>query len=172
MARTAKVPTGPSLEGAALEADLQRVARLGAEDLRSLWRSTFQKSAPGALSRDLLARAITFRMQEHRLGGLDPSIEDLLAAIPGGFLWQGTVHTSLSAIARAITGTAWNGPRFFGLRDKEVTEKSNEGHRSMRGVPPGAKVKGASKLAEVTTGSVRKAQKSDPPIPNRRGTRP
>ncbi len=34
-----------------------------------------------------------------------------------GFLWNGKLHRSLSAIARAITGTKWNGPRFFGLRD-------------------------------------------------------
>jgi hypothetical protein len=34
-----------------------------------------------------------------------------------GFLWNGKLHRSLSSIARVITGTAWNGPRFFGLRD-------------------------------------------------------
>jgi hypothetical protein len=33
-----------------------------------------------------------------------------------GFEWQGTTYASLSAIARAITGTAWSGPRFFALR--------------------------------------------------------
>lgn len=33
-----------------------------------------------------------------------------------GFVWQNTTYPSLSTIARAITGTAWNGPRFFGLR--------------------------------------------------------
>jgi Protein of unknown function (DUF2924) len=33
-----------------------------------------------------------------------------------GFDWQGTTYASLSAIARAITGTAWSGPRFFALR--------------------------------------------------------
>ena len=32
-----------------------------------------------------------------------------------GFLWNGQQHSSLSAIARAITGTRWSGPRFFGL---------------------------------------------------------
>src|SRR5215475_4773086 len=32
-----------------------------------------------------------------------------------GFEWQGTTYASLSAIARAITGTAWSGPRFFAL---------------------------------------------------------
>ena len=34
---------------------------------------------------------------------------------PDGFDWQGTTYTSLSALARAITGTAWSGPRFFAL---------------------------------------------------------
>jgi Protein of unknown function (DUF2924) len=33
-----------------------------------------------------------------------------------GFLWKGTSYSSLSVIAREITGTTWNGPRFFGLR--------------------------------------------------------
>lgn len=35
-----------------------------------------------------------------------------------GFAWNGTTYDSLSAVARAITGTSWNGPRFFGLREK------------------------------------------------------
>ena len=39
-----------------------------------------------------------------------------VTVVPGGFLWQDSTYLSLSAIARAITGTAWNGPRFFGLR--------------------------------------------------------
>ena len=33
-----------------------------------------------------------------------------------GFEWQGATYPSLSAIARAITGTAWSGPRFFALQ--------------------------------------------------------
>ena len=32
-----------------------------------------------------------------------------------GFVWDGATHRSLSAIAFAITGTKWNGHRFFGL---------------------------------------------------------
>jgi hypothetical protein len=40
--------------------------------------------------------------------------------VDGGFLWDGTRYDSLSAIAFAITGTRWNGPRFFGLRDNTV----------------------------------------------------
>jgi hypothetical protein len=36
-----------------------------------------------------------------------------------GFAWNGQTYDSLSMVAFAITGTRWNGPRFFGLRDKE-----------------------------------------------------
>ena len=35
-----------------------------------------------------------------------------------GFAWNGKTFDSLSAVAFAITGTRWNGHRFFGLRDK------------------------------------------------------
>jgi hypothetical protein len=46
-----------------------------------------------------------------------------------GFAYQGEVFTSLSEIANRITGTRWNGPKFFGLRtttkesDKAVAAK-------------------------------------------------
>jgi Protein of unknown function (DUF2924) len=36
-----------------------------------------------------------------------------------GFAWNGQTYDSLSKVALAITGTKWNGPRFFGLRDKQ-----------------------------------------------------
>lgn len=35
--------------------------------------------------------------------------------IEGGFVWEGRVYKSLSAVARRITGARWSGPRFFGL---------------------------------------------------------
>ena len=35
-----------------------------------------------------------------------------------GFAFNGKTYHSLSKVAFAITGTHWNGPRFFGLRDK------------------------------------------------------
>jgi hypothetical protein len=35
-----------------------------------------------------------------------------------GFAWNGQTYDSLSKVAFAITGTKWNGPRIFGLRDK------------------------------------------------------
>src|SRR3979490_1576906 len=36
-----------------------------------------------------------------------------------GFAWNGQTYDTLSKVALAITGTRWNGPRFFGLRDKD-----------------------------------------------------
>ena len=45
-----------------------------------------------------------------------------------GFAWKDKVHRSLSEVAFAITGTHWNGPRFFGLRDKQGGPK--DGARS------------------------------------------
>jgi hypothetical protein len=35
-----------------------------------------------------------------------------------GFAWNGATYGSLSQIAKAMTGTSWNGHRFFGLRQK------------------------------------------------------
>ena len=39
-----------------------------------------------------------------------------------GFSWNGKTYPSLSKVAFAITGSRWNGPRFFGLRDKPASE--------------------------------------------------
>jgi hypothetical protein len=59
-----------------------------------------------------------------------------------GFDWQGTTYRSLSAIARAITGTAWSGPRFFALQragdGSKPTRKSaapDDGRRQRQGRP-------------------------------------
>jgi hypothetical protein len=43
-----------------------------------------------------------------------------VAVMTDGFAWNGTTYSSLSRIACAITGTRWNGPKFFGLRDKSA----------------------------------------------------
>ena len=50
-----------------------------------------------------------------------------VTVVPNGFDWQGTTYSSLSAIARAITGTAWSGPRFFALaRGKGASARRNK----------------------------------------------
>ena len=44
-------------------------------------------------------------------------IEQIVTVMQDGFEWQGRPYQSLSAIARAITGTRWNGWVFFGLKN-------------------------------------------------------
>jgi Protein of unknown function (DUF2924) len=39
-----------------------------------------------------------------------------ITVMEDGFAFEGKLYDSLSEIARRITGTRWNGPRFFGLR--------------------------------------------------------
>ena len=69
---------------------------------------------PGRLTTDvrpgtILAREWNGRMQR-------------VAVLAEGFAWNGKTYPSLSKIAFAITGTRWNGPKFFGLRDKPSKE--------------------------------------------------
>jgi hypothetical protein len=40
-----------------------------------------------------------------------------VTVVANGYVWHETTYASLSTIARAISGTSWNGPRFFGLRN-------------------------------------------------------
>jgi len=51
---------------------------------------------------------------------------DTVTVVPNGYLWRETAYASLSTIARAITGTSWNGPRFFGLRSGANRSKDIE----------------------------------------------
>jgi hypothetical protein len=41
-----------------------------------------------------------------------------VAVLADGFAWSGKTYPSLSKVTQAITGTRWNGPKFFGLRDR------------------------------------------------------
>jgi hypothetical protein len=71
--------------------------------------------------------------------------------VPGGFSWKDKTYPSLSAIALAITGTSWNGPRFFGLRGKAGLEPP---------VDPISTIKNAPRCS--TRGAVRSMGSSAP----------
>ena len=146
---------------------LARLPELNLGELRQQWRALYKTEASPHLSRELLVRAVAYRMQEVALGGLRPGQQRQLRQIaqqfnetgaattprrpelkPGtrlvrewqgqtyevlvlndGFSWQGTHHRSLSAIARKITGTAWSGPLFFGVKPNRA---ANLPHRYQR----------------------------------------
>jgi hypothetical protein len=50
-----------------------------------------------------------------------------VTTVRDGFEWHGTTYPSLSAIARAITGTSWSGPRFFALQPARAASPSANG---------------------------------------------
>ncbi len=47
-------------------------------------------------------------------------VEHTVTVTQDGYDWQGRPYKSLSAVARAITGTRWNGWTFFGLKSQKV----------------------------------------------------
>ena len=49
-------------------------------------------------------------------------VEHTVTVLKDGFDWKGRRFKSLSAVAREITGTRWNGYRFFGLRERTREE--------------------------------------------------
>ena len=148
---------------------LSRLPNLDIHELREEWCRLYKADASPHLSRELLIRAVAYRMQEVALGGLRPEPQRQLRQIaqelkqtegaakrfrpqvkPGtrllrewqgrtyevvvlddGFSWQGMQYRSLSAIARKITGTAWSGPLFFGLKQN----RSASGRSSQALVP-------------------------------------
>jgi Protein of unknown function (DUF2924) len=131
---------------------LEALSDLTPDELRKEWRRLY-RSQPPRLSRDLLVRAIAYRIQELRYGGLSKATRRKLAALAEarnsgaeiakerdqrirvgarllrewngrthtvtveeeGFTYAGRTYSSLSAIAREITGARWSGPRFFWL---------------------------------------------------------
>ena len=127
-----------------VEAELQRLAGLDLHGIRDAWPKRFG-APPRLRSPDLLRRMLAWRLQVEVYGGLDAETRRLLArpvtkpkgpqAQPGvrlvrewkgerheaevtqdGVMYRDGLYASLSEVARAITGSRWNGPRFFGLR--------------------------------------------------------
>jgi len=166
--------------------DIGQLPTMGRDGLRDLWRKLHRKAAPKGLAGDLLVRALAWRIQCERHGGLTRGLEQRLAraareamrnetkdktpfvgasgtgagadgsmasvrpassspstlsvrrtlrpgtrlvrawqgsvhevtVMPDGFLWDGRTHRSLSVIAKAITGTSWNGWLFFGVNGR------------------------------------------------------
>jgi len=113
-------------------------------ELRSEWEQRYG-AVPKLRSADLLRRMLAWRIQSAADGGFDRATRKLLTGgtagpevllsegtvitrewkgdrhevevTEGGFIYRGERWKSLSEVARTITGTRWNGPRFFGLRD-------------------------------------------------------
>jgi len=100
---------------------VDRLGDIDAESLRLLDRSeTPEKAGQRAVARrpvdvrpgTVLAREWNGQMQR-------------VTVLENGFAWKGKTYPSLSKIALAITSTRWNGPRFFGLREKPSKKEAS-----------------------------------------------
>lgn len=97
-----------------------RFGDLDADTLKVLGRAAGSNGRPSAVSKELAGSdqrrfappsgTILVREWDRR--------SHRVMVMPDGFAWNGTTFDSLSQVAFAITGTKWNGPRFFGLRDR------------------------------------------------------
>ena len=160
---------------------LSRLPKLDIYELREEWRCLYKADVSPHLSRELLIRAVAYRMQEVALDGLRPEplrqlrqiAQELkqtgavakcfrpqlkpgtrlirewqgrtyeVVALDDGLSWQGTHFRSLSAIARKITGTAWSGPLFFGLKQtRSAGRRPSQAPLPIRGMMEGNDVAG------------------------------
>jgi Protein of unknown function (DUF2924) len=95
-----------------LDADTRRVlGRMGMETADGIGRlvADLNRSRTGLKPGTLLTREWDGHLQQ-------------VMVLADGFTWNGKTYRSLSKVAFAITGSRWNGPRFFGLRDRPSSE--------------------------------------------------
>ena len=133
--------------GNEVAAEVEALGGLDLAGLRAHWQTRYGPP-PRLRSVELLRLMLAWRMQAEADGGLGRETRRRLArrgpvqpaglelgagavlcrewrgrvievtVEAQGFRWEARTYPSLSAVARAITGTRWNGPRFFGLRSR------------------------------------------------------
>ncbi len=127
-----------------MSVDLSALMAMDRAALTARWLHIFGHPAPAKCRVEFLRQALGWQMQAAAFGGLSASDRRrLLRVTPSSSpklatgshlirVWQGDTHQvtvledgywyagkrwrSLSAIAKAITGTAWSGPVFFGIK--------------------------------------------------------
>jgi hypothetical protein len=127
-----------------LAAELVALESMSRAELRAAWKRQV-RTIPPNVSAGLLRLALAHHLQSKATGGITRAMERKLQEIAGGAAarvapgtrfvreWRGKIHvvtltedgryswqdrewTSLSMVARAITGTQWSGPAFFGTK--------------------------------------------------------
>jgi Protein of unknown function (DUF2924) len=144
-------------KGEELARQIAGLSDLSVKELKDKWREVYGSEPHRRISRELLTRALAYRLQERALGRVKPATARLLERIgerrsqddlaniaslqktspgtvlirewrgvshrvtvlDGGVVYRGRRHKSLSEVARAITGTRWSGPLFFGIKGQK-----------------------------------------------------
>ena len=63
---------------------------------------------------------------------------EVVDVVTDGYTWRGDTYRTLSAVAVAITGTKWSGPKFFGLT-ATAKGRSRAGDQTRSGLQPAAR---------------------------------
>ena len=134
------------MQPSTLDNDLAGLALQSRAQLRQKWEALTGRPAP-RVSAALMRLALAFELQANAYGGLSQrSVQRLTKAASahtqdkpcsrrlvrewkgqlhivlidgdGTISWDGRTWRSLSEVARAITGTRWSGPAFFGLKER------------------------------------------------------
>lgn len=128
-----------------LAKEVEALEGLDLEGVRAAWRARFGPP-PKLRSVEFLRLCLAWRLQALHHGGIESDLRRQLrnsrrvqaeglelgvgarirrewqgrtvevVVAEDGFRWDGNLYPSLSAVATAIAGCRWNGPRFFGLR--------------------------------------------------------
>ena len=135
------------MSGRDLSEELAALDAMSRDQLRRAWVRCVKTSPPN-LSAGLLRLALAHAIQSKAWGGITKSMDRKLRELAAGksgpapgtrysrswqgklhivtvteddkFSWQGQDWNSLSEVARAITGTRWSGPRFFGGNKRAI----------------------------------------------------
>jgi hypothetical protein len=99
-----------AIDSSQLALELAALSALDIKHLKDRWRSLYGTESPRRISRELLTRAIAYRLQERVFGGRKPSTRRLLERIGG----RGSSNVSrVAAQRRAVSGTVlvrdWQG---------------------------------------------------------------
>ena len=114
----------------AFELQVQKYGGLGAADRARLARIAARRSLPTA--RPTLKPGV-------RLLRTWNGVTHVVEVTADGYLWNGSRQRSLSAIARAITGTRWSGPRFFGMTEAGAATAAQSSGMAERPARPRAR---------------------------------
>ncbi|MDC1089816.1 DUF2924 domain-containing protein [Emcibacteraceae bacterium] len=121
---------------------------IGRDDLVCGWKRIYGHKPPKGLSRKTMELAIAYQRQVNEMGAqanidlkalssnhLSNQTSNIVKpgarlirewhgetyvvdVLESGFLWKEQIYSSLSKVAKEMTGTQWSGPRFFGLKQR------------------------------------------------------
>ncbi len=81
MPRAMRTPRPAREQAESVEEQVARIGRMSIGELRELWKESYDSEPPASFSKDLLARAIAYRLQKEAYGGLSAATTRLLKSL-------------------------------------------------------------------------------------------